>query len=85
MQGTDTARVGVTPQRLAKSALTPDVPAQPVRMPSQAETFKFLRGNPTRGNDRTRYPNGPGYTQAKVQRMARKKRNVKANRSAHRG
>jgi len=28
------------------------------------------------------YPNGPGWTQAQVQRMARKRRNVKANRRA---
>lgn len=30
-------------------------------------------------------PSGPGYTQRQVQRMARKKANVAANRRAHRG
>ena len=30
------------------------------------------------------YPNGPGWTQAQVQRRARKARNVKRNRLSHR-
>jgi hypothetical protein len=30
------------------------------------------------------YPNGPGWTHAKVQRMAKKRRNVIRNRKAHR-
>jgi hypothetical protein len=33
---------------------------------------------------RASYPNGPGWTQAQVKRMARKRRNVARNRRAHR-
>lgn len=37
------------------------------------------------GSDRSkRFPNGPGWTQAHVQRMARKRRNKIRNRKAHR-
>lgn len=35
-----------------------------------------------RFSSRARYPNGPGWSQAKVQRMARKRRNVASNRRA---
>ena len=35
-------------------------------------------------SSRTSYPNGPGWGIRTVQRMARKKRNVKANRRNHR-
>lgn len=38
----------------------------------------------TSANSTTSYPNGPGWGIRQVQRMARKKRNVKANRRNHR-
>lgn len=37
-----------------------------------------------RGYRRQRYPNGPGWTHAQVQRMARKRRNQSRNRRAQR-
>lgn len=36
------------------------------------------------GYRRQRYPNGPGWTHAQVQRMARKRRNQSSNRRAQR-
>jgi hypothetical protein len=45
---------------------------------------KAMFGSVGRGKPE-RHPNGPGWTQAHVQRMSRKRRNQQRNKRAHRG
>lgn len=58
--------------------------ATPSRTGERNRIAKALFGGPLSGNRRRRYPNGPGWTQAHVQRLAKKRRNRAKNRAAHR-
>lgn len=52
--------------------------------PAESKAARLMHRAATSGTKHS-YPNGPGWTVAQVQRMARKKRNVARNRRAHRG
>jgi hypothetical protein len=61
-----------------------DVNSNPSRTGERNAIAKALLGS--YGNWRKRrFPNGPGWTHAHVGRMARKRRNQKRNKRAHRG
>lgn len=59
-------------------------PSTSIVSPQLAAARRESRTRNLRAGDRFCKP-GPGWTQAQVQRMARKKRNQARNRKAHRG
>lgn len=74
------AASGASPAGLGLGA-----PSSTVQAPSGKHERQRRNTRSPTSNDVSRYPNGPGWTQAQVQRMARKKRNQARNRRAHRG